>query len=213
MVSGISASGVSMTDLLKQMRQKMFEQTDSNSDGSIDETELAAQLEKGQGAQGAGKQGPTAAQMLSDFDSDGDGAISSTEFDAGFKKLDEQMQSQMAEMQAQMQGMGQMPPPPPSGMGGYASTDEDEDSLSSTGTGTDLVSQLLAALDDDEDDTSSSSASNTSASSDSSSFTQTLLDAFKKSDYYSADADGEYEQRGRLQAFLSQSFKPVDMTA
>ena len=211
MVSGISASGVSMTDLLKQMRQKMFEQTDSNSDGSIDETELAAQLEKGQSAQGTGKQGPTAAQMLSDFDSDGDGAISSTEFDAGFKKLDEQMQSQMAEMQ---QAMGQMPPPPPpGGMGGYASTDdEDEDSISSTGT--DLVSQLLAALEDDEDDTSSSSSSTASSSSDdSSSFTQTLLDAFKKSDYYSADADDEYEQRGRLQAFLSQSFKPVDMTA
>ncbi|MBX3456203.1 EF-hand domain-containing protein [Ferrovibrio sp.] len=211
MVSSVSASGISMADMLKQMRQKMFEQTDTNSDGSVDETELAAQLEKGQAA-GKGPQSaqaPSASQMLADFDSDGDGKISSTEFDAGFKKLDEQMQASMAEMQAQ--GMGQMPPPPPPPggmMGGYASSDED--------SGTDLVSQLLSALDDDDDDDSSSTSSLLSSSdtaSSSSDFTQTLLDAFKKSDYYSADADDEYEQRGRLQAFLSQAFKPVDLTA
>ncbi len=203
MISSVSASSVSMTDLLKQMRQKMFEETDTNSDGSVDETELAAQLEKGQASQA--KQGPTAAQMLSDFDSDGDGKISSTEFDAGFKKLDEQMQSRMAEMQAS----GQMPPPPPpGGMGGYSSSSEEEEE-----SGVDLVSQLLSALEDDEDDASSSSSSTASSSSDSSGFAQTLLDAFKKSDYYSADADDEYEQRGRLQAFLSQAFKPVDISA
>lgn len=209
MISSVSSSSVSMTDLLKQMRQKMFEETDTNSDGSVDATELAAQLEKGQAAQGTGqaKQGPTAAQMLSDFDSDGDGKISSTEFDAGFKKLDEQMQSQMAEMQASGQ-MPPPPPPPPGGMGGYSSSSEDEDE-----GGVDLVSQLLSALEDDEDDASSTSSSTASSSSDSSGFAQTLLDAFKKSDYYSADADDEYEQRGRLQAFLSQTFKPVDISA
>lgn len=141
MVSSISGyGGTGAADLLKQMRQKMFQETDSNGDGSIDKAELEAQAAKMAEAGAArgvggpqGGQPPSAEQFMQDFDSDGDGSISQTEFDSGFAKLDEQMQSQLVAMQ----GQGGSPPPPPPSQGAAAydsagllssSDEEDEES-------------------------------------------------------------------------------------
>ncbi len=157
MVSSIGGyGGVSAADLLKQMRQKMFQETDSDGDGSISQSELETQFAKqAEGAKGprgvGGSQGgqpPSAEQFMQDFDSDGDGSISQTEFDSAFAKLDEQMQSELTAMQ----GQGAPPPPPPPGQGAAAYGNAGQlGSGSSNTTLADLLKSLTGSDDDEAD--------------------------------------------------------------
>jgi Ca2+-binding EF-hand superfamily protein len=74
MVSSISSMN-SMTSMM-QMRQQMFSKIDTNGDGKHDAEELSAMATNG--PQG----GPSAEDILAQFDTDGDGAISESEFNA-----------------------------------------------------------------------------------------------------------------------------------
>ncbi len=72
MISSISSMN-SMTSMI-QMRQQMFSKIDTNGDGKHDADELSAMVANG--PQG----GPSAEDILAQFDADGDGAISESEF-------------------------------------------------------------------------------------------------------------------------------------
>jgi len=97
MVSGISGFGSCSTATLSAMRQKMFNQIDSNGDGSIDKSELSAL--SGQ------KASSLVDEIFGTMDTDQDSLVSMIEFDATLAKLEQRMKSGDA-------GMSGMPPPP-----------------------------------------------------------------------------------------------------
>lgn len=74
MISSIS-SGSNMTSMI-QMRQQMFSKIDTNGDGKHDADELSAMAANGP------QDGPSAEDILTQFDTDGDGSISESEFNA-----------------------------------------------------------------------------------------------------------------------------------
>lgn len=76
---GAIQSGLSLsTEMLAQMRERLFERLDSNGDGQIDMTELAAASESGSQDQIPAD----LAQRLKEADTDGDEIISKEEFDS-----------------------------------------------------------------------------------------------------------------------------------
>lgn len=195
MVTSVSsASGFNPLEMMKQMRQKMFEEADSDGDGSLSKAELETQISKmeeqrkAEGVSGPrGGKGPSADQMLKDFDSDGDGNISQTEYDSGFAKLDEQMQSQLVAMQGQ--GFG--PPPPPPGEGAAAYGRAAGQVQGGGGGGGQSLIDLLNSLNEDDDDSDSSddSASSSASSSDN---LKLFLDELKR---YTESEDGSTNPR------------------
>ncbi len=74
MISSIS-SGSNLTSMI-QMRQQMFSKIDTNGDGKHDADELSAMAANGP------QDGPSAEDILTQFDTDGDGSISESEFNA-----------------------------------------------------------------------------------------------------------------------------------
>ncbi|WP_430397886.1 EF-hand domain-containing protein [Ferrovibrio sp.] len=196
MVTSVSsASGFNPLEMMKQMRQKMFEEADSDGDGSLSKAELEAQISKmeeqrkAEGVSGPrGGNGPSADQMLKDFDSDGDGNISQTEYDSGFAKLDEQMQSQLVAMQGQ--GFG--PPPPPPGEGAAAYGRAAGQVQGGGGGGQSLIDLLNSLSDEDDDDSDSSSDDSASTSASSSDNLKLFLDELKR---YTEASDGSTNPR------------------
>jgi hypothetical protein len=172
-MSSIGSVGPSGYNPLQQAMQQLFSKSDANTDGKLDTGEISSMLDALQevSSTSSSDSGLTADKVVSAFDSDGDGAVSGSEFDAGFKKLGEQMQGTMIAMQ---EGGGQMPPPPPpagmagppAGMSSASEDDEDDDSSTST------VSDLMELLE------SYSSQTEETASTDEDSTTDTLLQTF-----------------------------------
>jgi Ca2+-binding EF-hand superfamily protein len=101
MVSGISGFGSFSSASLSEMRQKMFNKIDTGGDGAIGKSEFSAMA--GQNASSL------VDELFGKMDTDQDSLISKTEFDAALSKLEQQMKSGDAGMQA----MSGMPPPPP----------------------------------------------------------------------------------------------------
>ena len=100
MVSGISGFGSCNAASLSAMRQKMFNQIDSNGDGSIDKSELSAL--SGQ------KASSLVDEIFGKMDTDQDSLVSMIEFDSSLAKLEQQMKNGGSGMS----GMSGMPPPP-----------------------------------------------------------------------------------------------------
>ncbi len=139
MVSGIS--GMS-TSSLTEMRQKMFDQIDTNGDGSLDKSEIAALIEQNTSSM--------VDNIFAQMDTDGDSAISRIESNAEMSKLGQEMKGRGPGMQ------GTQGPPPPEDVFETADTDGDgmvsEDELAAVmgAEGTD-ISQLFSEVDTDGD--------------------------------------------------------------
>jgi Ca2+-binding EF-hand superfamily protein len=97
MISGISSSAAS----LSEMRQKMFNQIDTNGDGSIEKSEITALIEQNTSTLVDG--------LFGSLDADQDGLISQIESDSGLAKLGQQMKHGGPGTSAVS---GTQPPPP-----------------------------------------------------------------------------------------------------
>lgn len=135
MVSSISA-GMSGTNSLQQAMRQLFAKSDENVDGKLDSGEIGSLLDT-LGATSGSDSGLTSDKVISAFDSDGDGQVTGTEFDAGFKKLAENMQGAMIALQ---EGAGKPKDPPP-GPPPSQSSEEDDDEDDS------VVSDLMKLLE------------------------------------------------------------------
>lgn len=109
MVSGIG--GMRMYDQ-SSMTSRIFKQLDTNTDNSIDTTELQAFADSGANID--------INQMMTDLDGNGDGSINTSEIDSALKKLGDEIQSRFANS-----GMQNMQPPDPAEMFKNADVNED----------------------------------------------------------------------------------------
>jgi Ca2+-binding EF-hand superfamily protein len=125
MVSEISGFGSCNAASLSAMRQKMFNQIDSNGDGSIDKSELSAL--SGQNTSSL------VDEIFGKMDTDQDSLVSMIEFDATLAKLEQQMKKGDSGMPA----MSGMPPPPP---------DKVFDTADANGDGSVTQEELTAVL-------------------------------------------------------------------
>lgn len=128
MLSG-TRGGTGQPDPTK-MQERLFSKADTDGNGSIDKTELAALMESTSGSNGSSSS-VSADELFSQMDGDGDGQITQQEATDAASKLLEDLQSQF--MQSGMGAMAGMPPPPPPPEGGSGETDE-EDMFSSIDT-------------------------------------------------------------------------------
>jgi Ca2+-binding EF-hand superfamily protein len=85
MVSGVSSFSSSAAASLAEMRQKMFQSIDTNTDGSIDKTEMAALFQQDTSS--------TVDSLFSSLDTNQDDLISMIESDAGLAKLGQQIKN------------------------------------------------------------------------------------------------------------------------
>jgi len=139
MVSGIS--GMS-TSSLTEMRQKMFDQIDTNGDGSLDKSEITALIEQNTSSM--------VDNIFAQMDTDGDSAISRIESNAEMSKLGHEMKGRGPGMQ------GTQGPPPPEDVFETADTDGDgmvsEDELAAVmGAESTDISRLFSEVDTDGD--------------------------------------------------------------
>jgi hypothetical protein len=158
----ISSVGSSGCNPLQQAMSQLFSKSDANTDGKLDTSEISSLLDALNETSASSDSGLTADKVVSAFDTDGDGSVSGSEFDAGFKKLGEQMQSTLIAMQED----GQRPPPPPGGMGSPppGASDDDEEDDSSTSTVSDLMKLLESySSSDDTEETASTGEEDTLA--------------------------------------------------
>jgi hypothetical protein len=183
-MSSIGSIGSTGCNPLQQAMRQLFSKSDANTDGKLDTSEISSLLDTLQ--TGSSDSSLTSDNVVSAFDTDGDGAVSGSEFDAGFKKLGEDMQGTMIALQES----GQMPPPPPPGpppgMDSAASSDDDEDDSSTTVS--DLLKLLETYSSEDSEETASTDAGSTSSTTDS--LLQTFLSQLetyaRAQDYQSA---------------------------
>ncbi len=99
MISGLSSmSSASITE----MRQQMFNQIDTNQDGSIDKSEIASLIQE--------SSSKLVNSFFSNLDGDQDDLVSAIEFESGMAKLEQQMKQ--AGGAAGASGMSASPPPP-----------------------------------------------------------------------------------------------------
>jgi len=191
-MSSIGGVG-SGTNPLQQAMRQLFSKSDANVDGKLDTSEISSLLDSLQTS--SSDSSLTSDSVVSAFDTDGDGAVSGSEFDAGFKKLGEQMHSTMLAMQEN----GQMPPPPsgpPPGMSGGSSSDADEDDDSTT------VASLLDLLQS----YSSEETEDTASADDTTTTTDTLLQTFlSQLEKYAKAQDHQYGQRSQSSGSVSLS--------
>ena len=164
-----------------QIWQQFISKTDTNSDGAVGVSELAALI--------GGDDSTSEAQSLIDtFDSDTDGTLSEAEFEAAVGG------SNLSGDYLGLQEMPSAPPPAPSGGGASGSTDEEssvEDVFSSLDTNEDgaiSLEELQAALgiDDSDENTSEETSEADSA--------QTLMDLVQQAltdSESSAEADAD----------------------
>jgi Ca2+-binding EF-hand superfamily protein len=99
MVSGVSSFSSSTAASLAEMRQKMFKSVDTNSDGSIDKTEMSALFQKNSSS--------IVDSLFSGLDANQDDLISMIESDAGLAKLGQSIKNSGDGMA----GPAGMPPP------------------------------------------------------------------------------------------------------
>ncbi len=144
MVSGISSSSNSISE----MWQQMFSKIDTDSDGSISNSEISALFDE--------NSSDLASDLVSTLDTDQDSLISSMEFNSGLAQLNQEMKQGMGGMEG-ASGMGTAsPPPPPDQVFDTADANEDgvvtEDELASVigSDGTDIES-LFEQIDTDGD--------------------------------------------------------------
>jgi Ca2+-binding EF-hand superfamily protein len=140
MVNGISS--FSSASIL-EMWQKMFNKTDTNSDGSIDKTEMSTLLQQNTSS--------VVDDIFSQLDTNQDNLISQIESNSGLAKLEQEMKNGGAGMSA-MSGM----PPPPEKVFETADTDKDgfvsKDELSAVmGKNGGDIDKLFSKVDTDGD--------------------------------------------------------------
>lgn len=167
-MSSIGSIGSSGCNPLQQAMQKLFSKSDANTDGKLDTSEIDSLLETLQSS--SSDSSLTSDSIVSAFDTDGDGAVTGSEFDAGFKKIGDEMQSAMLAMQES----GQMPPPPagpPPGASSDSSTSSDDDDDDTT-TVSDLMKLLESYSSNDSEETASTDDSTDTTTTD------TLLQSF-----------------------------------
>ncbi|MCW0232517.1 MAG: EF-hand domain-containing protein [Ferrovibrio sp.] len=193
-MSSIGGVG-SGTNPLQQAMRQLFSKSDANTDGKLDTSEISSLLDTLQS--GSSDSSLTSDGIVSAFDTDGDGAVSGSEFDAGFKKLGEQMHSTMLAMQESGQ-MPSPPPGPPPGMSGDSASDDDEDD--DTSTVATLLDLLQSYSSEETEDTASSSDSTTTT-------TDTLLQTFL------GQLEQYARQQDRLSAYQSQYGSGVSVSA
>jgi len=99
MVSGVSSFSSSAAASLAEMRQKMFKSVDTNSDGSIDKTEMSALFQQNTSS--------IVDSLFSGLDANQDDLISMIESDAGLAKLGQSIKNSGDGMA----GAAGMPPP------------------------------------------------------------------------------------------------------
>ena len=141
MISGISSSNISS---LSEMRQKMFNQIDTNGDGSIDKSEITALTEQNTSTLVEG--------LFGGLDADQDGLISQIESDSGLAKLGQQMKHGGG-MSAVS---GTQPPPPPEKVFDTADVNEDgvvskEELSAAMGQNGGNIDELFSKVDTDGD--------------------------------------------------------------
>lgn len=95
---------------LQQAMRQLFAKSDENVDGKLDSGEITSVLDT-LGAS-SDDNSLTSDKVIEAFDSDGNGQVTGTEFDAGFRKLAENMQGTMIAMQ---EGAGAERPKGPTG--------------------------------------------------------------------------------------------------
>ena len=110
MVSGISSYS---TASISEMRQQLFSQIDTNSDGSIDKTEMATLIQQNTNT--------LVDSLFGKLDTDVDGLISLIQSNSDLAKLGQQMKHG-GDMSA---ASGTQPPPPPEKVFDMADTNED----------------------------------------------------------------------------------------
>ena len=99
MVSGVSSFSSSTAASLAEMRQKMFKSVDTNSDGSIDKTEMSALFQQNTSS--------IVDSLFTGLDANQDDLISMIESDAGLAKLGQSIKNSGDGMA----GASGMPPP------------------------------------------------------------------------------------------------------
>jgi Ca2+-binding EF-hand superfamily protein len=174
MVNGIGSSSSSITE----MYQQMFSKIDTNSDGSINNSEMSALLDE--------SSSNLTDSLFSTLDADQDSLISSMEFSSGLDKLNQEMKKGMDGTEGVSGMAGSPPPPPPDQVFDAADADEDglvtKDELASVigNDGAD-IDELFAQVDTDgdgsitrtEDETFRAQMKETAGQSDASSETAT----------------------------------------
>jgi Ca2+-binding EF-hand superfamily protein len=194
MISGASSSvsassGTDRSDYLTQM----FDQLDSDGDGTVTEDEFAAILDKQRGGASASSEETAStdtssktSELFAKTDTDGDGTLSADEF---------------ATAMAQMQAGGPPPPPPPPS---DSTSEEDSDSVSSLfasvdtdGDGVVSLAELQASLTKSTDDSSDTETTDATTSTDSTTSSQfsSLLTALD------TDGDGSLSEDEFSEAF------------
>lgn len=187
-MSSIDSIGSSGYNPLQQVMRQLFSKSDANTDGKLDTSEISSLLDTLQTS--SSDSSLTSDKVASAFDTDGDGAVSGSEFDAGFKKLAEDMQSTMIALQES----GQMPPPPSSPPPSMSGSSSDEDESDDSTTVSDLLELLESYSSEDTEETASSNAANT---------TDSLLQTFLS----------QLETYARTQGYQSQSGNGVSLSA
>jgi Ca2+-binding EF-hand superfamily protein len=125
MVSGISGFGSFSSASLSEMRQKMFNQIDTNGDGSINKNEFSAM---------AGQNSSSLVdEIFGKTDANNDSLISKSEFDSAMAKLEQKMKSSHSGAQA---------------MSGMPSPDKVFDTADTNGDGNVTQDELTAVMGD-----------------------------------------------------------------
>jgi hypothetical protein len=143
---------------LQQLLGQLITKKDANGDGKLDGGEIQSLLDTLQGGSGTSSAtgGTAANQVVAALDTDGDGAVSGSEFDAGFKKLAQDVQGSLLSLQEDGAAQGNA-----AGVQGAGHHRHHHG-----GHGGDALSQLLGTSDDSDDSTSDVATTDADADSD-----------------------------------------------
>lgn len=137
MISGVGSSS--------QMSQ-LFSRLDSKSQGYLEKSDLVSAFSAISGTEDS-----AAEELFAALDADSDGKVTESEFASTLSKLQEELDSQFAQMRMQgmagqgPQGMGGMPPPPPPNDEGFTQ-EELEAQLTEIGDADSERSSLIADI-------------------------------------------------------------------
>lgn len=137
MISGVGSSS--------QMSQ-LFSRLDSKSQGYLEKSDLVSAFSAISGTEDS-----AAEELFAALDADSDGKVTESEFASTLSKLQEELDSQFAQMRMQgmagqgPQGMGSMPPPPPPNDEGFTQ-EELEAQLTEIGDSDSERSSLIADI-------------------------------------------------------------------
>jgi len=137
MISGVGSSS--------QMSQ-LFSRLDSKSQGYLEKSDLVSAFSAISGTEDS-----AAEELFAALDADSDGKVTESEFASTLSKLQEELDSQFAQMRMQgmagqgPQGMGGMPPPPPPNDEGFTQ-EELEAQLTEIGDADSDRSSLIADI-------------------------------------------------------------------